>query len=217
MPLRDRILKSLTFLSIAGSIILGNWLHPYLEGQPVNDPLIIRIAIAAFSVCFFVLSLTAASVALRERLYYVLYFPITGQGLYLSATNSLMHSYAFGMAIITTVVITSAESRRFLVAYVPFTIVGTVAAGLAASEPRVTRSVYLFANITLVLLLYSLLNSKLALLTSLRRATEKERAASLAKTAFVARMSHEIRTPMNGILPVIDLLRKSSDEAEKAR
>ncbi|MFO1480640.1 MAG: response regulator [Turneriella sp.] len=217
MPLRERILKSLTFISIATSVVLGNWLHPYLEGQPVNDPLIIRIAIAAFSVCFFVLSLTAASVALRERLYYVLYFLITGQGLYLSATNSLMHSYAFGMAIITTVVITSAESRRFLVAYVPFTIVGTVAAGLAASEPRVTRSVYLFANITLVLLLYSLLNSKLALLTSLRRATEKERAASLAKTAFVARMSHEIRTPMNGILPVIDLLRKSSDEAEKAR
>ncbi|MFZ5629839.1 MAG: ATP-binding protein [Spirochaetota bacterium] len=217
MPVSERILKSLTFLSIAASVVLGNWLHPYLEGQAVNDPFAVRVAIALLALVFFVLSLIQAGAALRERFYYTLYFLITAQGLYLSAINSLMHSYAFGMAIITTVVITSAESRRFLVAYVPFTIAGTVAAGMAASDPRVSRSVYLFANITLALLLYSLLNSKLALLASLRRATENERAASLAKTAFLARMSHEIRTPMNGILPMIDLLRNSRDEAEKAR
>ncbi|HNL11873.1 MAG TPA: hypothetical protein PKM44_15270, partial [Turneriella sp.] len=175
MPLRERILKSLTFISIATSVVLGNWLHPYLEGQVVDDPFAVRIAIAVLALVFFVFSLLQTGTALREKFYYLLYFLITGQGLYLSATNSLMHSYAFGMAIITTVVITSAESRRFLVAYVPFTIVGTIAAGFMATEPRVSRSVYLFANIVLVLLLYSLLSSKLALVASLRRATDKER------------------------------------------
>jgi len=215
--MRERVLKGLTFLSIAVSVLLGNWLHPYLEGQAVDDPFAIRIGIALLSLVFFLVALLPAAGQLREKFYYVLYFLITGQGLYLSATNSLMHSYTFGMAIITTVVITSAESRRFLVLYVLFTIAGTIAAGFAASDPRVTRSVYLAANIILVLVLYSLVSSKLALLASLRRATEDERAASLAKTAFLARMSHEIRTPLNGILPVIDLLRTTGDEAERAR
>lgn len=57
MPVRDRIFKSLTFVSIATSVVLGNWLHPYLEGQAVDDPFAVRLAIAILSLAFFAYSL----------------------------------------------------------------------------------------------------------------------------------------------------------------
>lgn len=42
------------------------------------------------------------------------------------------------------------------------------------------------------------------------KAAEEARAASLAKTEFLAKMSHEIRTPMNGVLGMTDLLLRSA-------
>lgn len=42
------------------------------------------------------------------------------------------------------------------------------------------------------------------------KAAEEARAASMAKTDFLAKMSHEIRTPMNGVLGMTDLLLRSA-------
>lgn len=217
MAIREQLLQRLSFLTIAASVVAGNWLHPWLEGVPVEDPFVARIAIAAAATVFFFLSFLPRLSHYTENGYQILYLLITGQGLYLSATNSLMHSYSFGMIIIITVVVTSSESRKFLNLYVPITLGGVLLASFVAETPRVSRAVYLAANGILLLSLLSLIRSKISLVESLREATEKEKAASAAKSEFLARMSHEIRTPMNGILPLIDLLRNTDNPKEKER
>ncbi len=51
---------------------------------------------------------------------------------------------------------------------------------------------------------------------ALERATTEARAASEAKSAFLANISHEIRTPMNAIVGMSRLLARSAADAEQA-
>lgn len=53
--------------------------------------------------------------------------------------------------------------------------------------------------------------------TDLQRATDEARAASEAKSRFMANLSHEIRTPMNAILGLLTLLQRTDlQEAQRA-
>jgi signal transduction histidine kinase/AmiR/NasT family two-component response regulator len=52
---------------------------------------------------------------------------------------------------------------------------------------------------------------------ALQAALQKARAASEAKSRFLANLSHEIRTPMNGILGVAEMLRAKISDPELAR
>ncbi len=46
-------------------------------------------------------------------------------------------------------------------------------------------------------------------------AKDAAESASVAKTEFLATMSHEIRTPLNGIVPILEILRETSLDAEQ--
>jgi signal transduction histidine kinase/AmiR/NasT family two-component response regulator len=52
---------------------------------------------------------------------------------------------------------------------------------------------------------------------ALQAALQKARAASEAKSRFLANLSHEIRTPMNGIMGVAEMLRAKISDPELAR
>ena len=52
---------------------------------------------------------------------------------------------------------------------------------------------------------------------ALRDALEQARVANVAKRQFLANMSHEIRTPLNGIIGLVDLLNKTSLDAEQRK
>lgn len=51
----------------------------------------------------------------------------------------------------------------------------------------------------------------------LRVALEQAQVANVAKRQFLANMSHEIRTPLNGIIGLVDMLNKTSLDAEQRK
>lgn len=60
------------------------------------------------------------------------------------------------------------------------------------------------------------LREQIHLMTELESERDKAKAASQAKSEFLAAMSHEIRTPMNGVIGMLDVLVRSSLEKQQA-
>lgn len=213
MPVKQASLdlKLYRVLLLVGAIVLIAFGPLYRVVEPgIVDPIFIRLGIGLSCLAF--VGLTFLYEVIRKNALigiYGLFLLVTGWQIWLTYLNNLSVSTSFGMMLVIFGCAVGFRKPLHLAVYSVIVTLGTVATALMVGEPEISRIIYLVTLVSIVVLGYFVLSSRLKSVDSLRAAMEASGEAAKAKSEFLATMSHEIRTPMNGVIGMTTLLQDS--------